>query len=59
MANHPRRTGEAYASQFWDAQFIMENPVPRGAKTLDELIAWFEPLLEVERPQRHHPLVGG
>jgi hypothetical protein len=59
MAGHPRRTGEAYASQFWDAQFITENPVPRGVGTLDELIAWFAPLLDVERAKRDDPLVGG
>ena len=29
MAGHPRRTGEAYINQFWEAQFIGENPVPR------------------------------
>jgi len=59
MAGHPRRTGEAYASQFWDAQFITENPVPRGVGTLAELIGWFEPLFEVERARRGDPLVGG
>lgn len=59
MARYPRRTGEAYASQFWDAQFITENPVPRGVGTLDELIAWFEPLFQVERSKRGDPLVGG
>ena len=51
MAAHPRRTGEAYASQFLDAHFITENHIPRGVGTLDELIAWFEPLFEVERAQ--------
>jgi hypothetical protein len=59
MAGHPRRTGEAYVSQFWHAQFITENPVPRRVGTLDELIAWFEPLFEVERAKRGDPLVDG
>jgi hypothetical protein len=40
IANHPRRTGEAYLSQYLDAQFISDNPIP---KDLDfaELWAWF------------------
>lgn len=58
MAGHPRRTGEAYWSQFWEAQFITENPVPRGVTTLDDLVAWFEPILAVERARLGDPLVG-
>lgn len=59
MAEHPRRTGEAYIAQFWEAQFISENPVPRNPATVDELIGWFEPLLAIERPRRGDPLVDG
>lgn len=28
IANHPRRTGEAYLNQFVDAKFIDDNPIP-------------------------------
>jgi hypothetical protein len=47
IANHPRRTGEAYLNQYIDAKFIDDNPVP---KYLDfhELWDWFEPLNRVE-----------
>jgi hypothetical protein len=47
MALHPRRTGEAYWSQFLEAQFISNNPVPKDV-TLDEIAEWFQPLLEAE-----------
>ena len=57
MANHPRRTGEAYIAQFVEAQFISENRVPRGVGSLDELVAWFAPLIEVERSRRDDPVV--
>ncbi len=49
MAEHPRRTGEAYWNQYWAAQFISENPVPSDFQRLEELVKWFQPLLEVER----------
>jgi len=29
IANHPRRTGEAYINQYLDAEFIANNPIPR------------------------------
>jgi hypothetical protein len=48
MANHPRRSGEAYFNQYWRAQFIENNPVPQHTTTLRELVEWFEPLLAVE-----------
>ena len=40
IAKHPRRTGEAYLSQYLDAKFIDDNPIP---KDLDfpELFRWF------------------
>lgn len=47
IANHPRRTGEAYKSQYLDARFIENNPVPRTG-SLSELWAWFEPLVAAE-----------
>ena len=48
MANHPRRTGEAYFNQYWRAEFIDNNPVPQNITDLAELVAWFEPLMAVE-----------
>jgi hypothetical protein len=48
LANHPRRTGEAYWSQYLEAQFITDNPVPQGVADLAELVEWFRPLLAVE-----------
>lgn len=47
IANHPRRTGEAYIHQFLDALFIDNNPVPR-CKTLRDLQDWYTPLLKRE-----------
>ncbi len=41
IANHPRRTGEAWWNQNLEAKFISNNPAPR-AKTLPELQQWFE-----------------
>jgi hypothetical protein len=29
IANHPRRTGEAYLNQYLEAKFITNNPIPR------------------------------
>jgi NAD-dependent SIR2 family protein deacetylase len=58
MANHPRRTGEAYMSQYWDAQFMSNHPVPLRTKTLADLVDWFQPLLEVERERRDTLEVG-
>jgi hypothetical protein len=47
IANHPRRTGEAYLSQFVEAQFIENNPLPKDAGFV-ELWDWYERLQEVE-----------
>ena len=58
MAEHPRRTGEAYLSQYWEAQLIAENPVPRDVATLEELVEWFQPLLAVERARGGEPTVS-
>jgi len=47
IANHPRRTGEAYFSQNFEAKFIDNNPIPR---TLDfpELWEWFAQFKKAE-----------
>jgi hypothetical protein len=49
LGNHPRRSGEAFVSQYVDAKFIENNPVPAGTSDLDELVAWFRPLIDAER----------
>jgi len=47
IANHPRRTGEAYLNQYIDAKFINTNPVPVNYN-FTELWSWFEQLKSVE-----------
>lgn len=47
IANHPRRTGEAYKSQYLDVRFIENNPVLR-TRNLAELWSWFEALVAAE-----------
>jgi hypothetical protein len=47
IANHPRRTGEAYINQYIDAQFIDNNPIPKEF-AFPELWAWFDRLKQVE-----------
>jgi len=48
MANHPRRTGEAYYNQYLNAKFIDNHPIPRNL-SFKELREWFKPLIDVER----------
>lgn len=47
IANHPRRTGEAYINQYWNAQFIDNNPIPKEL-AFPDLWAWYEPLKQAE-----------
>jgi hypothetical protein len=47
IAKHPRRSGEAYFSQFYDAQFIHSNPAPL-TDDFDALWGWFASLVSVE-----------
>ena len=47
IANHPRRTGEAYINQYLNTQFINNNPIPRHVD-FQELLEWYEPLKEAE-----------
>jgi hypothetical protein len=47
IANHPRRTGEAWWNQDLEAKFISNNPIPRTAD-FPELYGWFERLIKVE-----------
>lgn len=55
LANHPRRTGEAYLNQFIKAQFIENNPIPTE-KSFGELWEWFEKLqvVEIEKGKAHN-----
>ena len=41
IANHPRRTGEAYWNQYYEAKFVAKNPIP---KELDfpQLWDWYQ-----------------
>ena len=41
LANHPRRTGEAYINQYVEAKYVTDNPIP---KDLDfpELWDWYK-----------------
>lgn len=48
IANHPRRSGEAYWNQYMEVCFIENNPIPRP-NNFDELWSWYRPLIEVER----------
>lgn len=41
IANHPRRTGEAYLNQYLEAKFITNNPIPRDID-FKALWKWFE-----------------
>jgi hypothetical protein len=47
VANHPRRTGEAYWNQYLEAKFIDDNPIPREMD-FEQLWAWFEQFKEAE-----------
>ena len=48
IANHPRRSGEAYWNQYMEACFIENNPIPR-TNDFDELWSWYRPLIDAER----------
>lgn len=52
IAKHPRRSGEAYWNQYYEAKFISDNPVPQGIKDLSELVEWFKPLLDIEKNKK-------
>lgn len=47
IANHPRRSVEAFYNQYIEALFIENNPVPLPA-TLPTLWSWFAPLGQAE-----------
>lgn len=47
IANHPRRTGEAYLNQFIEAKFIENNPIPKNFG-FKELWDWYDKLQDIE-----------
>lgn len=47
IANHPRRTGEAYLNQFLKAKFIEGNRLPKSAG-FSELWEWYENIRRFE-----------
>lgn len=55
IGKHPRRTGEAYFNQYWEAQFIEENCIPE-LSDLADLQEWFKnfsaPEMSVEKQFR-------
>lgn len=51
IANHPRRTGEAYLNQYVYAKFIENNPLPKDFSYM-ELWNWLLPLKNVEESQK-------
>ncbi len=56
IANHPRRTGEAYLSQYVEAKFISDNPIRRDLG-LTDLHAWYEQFRAAE--EAHIPTDDG
>ena len=47
IANHPRRTGEAYINQYLNAQFIENNPIPKEL-SFPKLRGWYSHLKQIE-----------
>ena len=48
IANHPRRTGEAWINQYLEALFIDNNPIPRDLN-FPELWRWYQQFKEPEK----------
>ena len=49
IANHPRRTVEAYHAQYVEARMVEGNPLPIALTSLEDLWSWFEELSDHER----------
>jgi hypothetical protein len=49
LANHPRRSIEAYLNQNSESKFVRNNKVPKQFVNLKEMAEWFKPLLDAER----------
>ena len=56
IANHPRRTLEAFVHQYLDAKFIENHPVPSDLASVEDLVRWFQPLFDAE--QGHMDALG-
>lgn len=52
IANHPRRTGEAYINQYLNAQFIENNSVPKEL-SFSKLWDWYSPLKQIEEKHQN------
>lgn len=52
IANHPRRSIEAYWNQYWEAKFVSKNTVPSHFGDFEEMVAWYMPLLKAEGANR-------
>lgn len=52
LANHPRRSIEAYWNQYWEVKFVSNNKVPKQFADFEEMAEWFRPLLDAERSNR-------
>lgn len=52
IANHPRRTGEAYYNQYYLAKFIENNPIPVNLP-FNELWEWYKKLQLVENKNNY------
>ena len=48
IAKHPRRTGEDYVRQYWDAEFVADNDVPRELGLIDTK-RWYRGLIDLEQ----------
>lgn len=48
IARHPRRTGEVYYRQYIEANFVDENPMPRGLD-LRSTVEWYQELMKYEQ----------
>lgn len=55
IAQHPRRTGEAYLSQYIDANFIENNPIPQNQSLL-ELWRWYGQFIDAEEEKHNNKL---
>jgi len=51
IANHPRRTGEAYTNQYYLAKFIENNPVPKDLD-FEKLWKWYQQFKEPEKQKQ-------
>ena len=58
LANHPRRTGEAWWNQYLEVKFIDNNPIPKNL-SLPDLWDWYERFKEAESGSPKAAASGG